>query len=67
MIRFRNRFESVLKRMDSPDKTRATKAREEVEALKKDLTKMAENCIMIINREEENGRMSGRTEETVFT
>ena len=60
MVRFRSQFERILKKTGSPDKTKAAKAHEEMEALKKDLTKMAEDCIMIINREEETGRMSGR-------
>ena len=60
MVRFRSQFERILKKTGSPDKTKAAKAHEELEALKKDLTKMAEDCIMIINREEEIGRMSGR-------
>ena len=60
MIRFRNRFETILKKRDSSDRAKSTKALEEMSTLKKDLTKMAEDCIMIINREEENGRMSSR-------
>ena len=60
MIRFRNRFEKNLEKMNNSDSRKSAKAREEMEALKKDLTKMAEDCIMIINREEEIGRMSSR-------
>ena len=57
-IRFRKRFETILKKKGIPSK--AAKAHEEMETLKKDLTKLASDCIMIINRKEENGRMSGR-------
>lgn len=45
--------------MDSP--IRFEKARKKMEALKKDLTKLVANCIIIINREEENGTLSSST------
>lgn len=58
-IRFKRKFESILKTMDSP--IRFEKARKKMEALKKDLTKLVANCIIIINREEENGTLSSST------
>ena len=58
-IRFKRKFESILKTMDSP--IRFEKARKKMEALKKDLTKLVADCIIIINREEENGTLSNST------
>ena len=52
-IRFRNRFEAILKRKNDPAKS--AKTHTEMESLKKDLTKLVADCIIIINREEENG------------
>lgn len=57
-IRFRNRFEAILKKKDVPEKL--AEACEEMETLKKDLTKFIADCIIIINRAEENGTMSNR-------
>ena len=57
-IRFRRRFEAVMKKAKDP--VRAAQARKEMEALKKDLTKFIGKCIIIIKREEENGTLSGR-------
>lgn len=58
-IRFKRKFESILKTMDNP--IRFEKAREKMEVLKKNLTKLVADCIIIINREEENGTLSNAT------
>ena len=54
-IRFRRRFETILKEKNDPNKSE--KACRKMEALKKDLTKFVSDCIIIINREEENGTL----------
>ena len=48
-IRFKNRFDTIL------DKKNNVEIKEKMEALKKDLTALIMDCIMILNREEENG------------
>lgn len=58
-IRFKRKFESILKTMDNP--IQSEKAHEKMEALKKNLTKLVADCIIIINREEENGTLSNTT------
>lgn len=55
-IRFRRKFDAILKKLDDPLKTE--KASMEMDALKKGLTNFIEECIMIIKREEENGTLS---------
>ena len=57
-IRFRRRFEAILKKKENPVKEKD--AYGEMETLKKDLTKFIGECIMIIKREEENGTLSNR-------
>ena len=58
-IRFKRKFESILKARDNP--IQFEKALEKMEVLKKDLTKLVADCIIIINREEENGTLSNTT------
>lgn len=58
-IRFRRRFEAIL--MEKADPNKLEKARKKMEALKKDLTKFMSDCIIIINREEENGTLGNVT------
>ncbi len=58
-IRFKRKFESILKARDNP--IQFEKALEKMEVLKKDLTKLVADCIIIINREEENGTLSNST------
>lgn len=58
-IRFKRKFESILKTRDNP--IQSEKAPEKMEALKKDLTKLVADCIIIINREEENGTLTNAT------
>ncbi|MDE7249939.1 MAG: hypothetical protein K2N82_08645, partial [Lachnospiraceae bacterium] len=58
-IRFKRKFESILKTKDNP--IQFEKTLEKMEALKKDLTKLVADCIIIINREEENGTLSNAT------
>lgn len=58
-IRFRNRLDKILemeREGASPEKIRRAK-----DGLKKNLTKFMSDCIMIINREEENGTLRGST------
>ena len=53
-IRFKNRFDTIL------DKKNNVEIKEKMEALKKDLTALILDCIMILNREEENGDLERR-------
>lgn len=58
-IRFRRRLDTIL---EMEKKSSASgKIQEMRDALKKDLTKFILDCIMIINREEENGTLRGST------
>lgn len=56
-IRFRRRLDAILKKKDFAT---SQEVHEKMEILKKDLTNHILNCIMIVNREEENETLKGR-------
>lgn len=58
-VRFRRRFDAILKMKEKS--VSSEKILEKMNALKKDLTKFVSDCIIIINREEENGTLEDRT------
>lgn len=55
-IRFKRKFESILKTRENP--FQFEKSCKKMESLKKELTMLVADCIMIINRKEGNGTLS---------